>query len=304
MGAPRPWTAPVVLLEVVVSTSPAEQSSGRVVVGVDGSPSSEHALRWAAAQSRLTGQPLHAIITWQLPVSYDGWIVPDVDWGGDAAGTLQKSVENVLSAAEGARVVQHVMRGHPAKVLVDETGDAADLLVVGSRGHGSFAGLVLGSVSQHVVAHAACPVAVVRGDDDRHPAGGIVVGVDGSPESKGALRWAAREAEAAGRPLHAVLVGELSLAYGLVDRAEPDWAAHAEHTLSAAVDDALGAEAATVHREVLEGPPSEMLLRRATDADLLVLGSRGRGGFTGLLLGSVSQHAAAHAPCPVVVHHG
>jgi nucleotide-binding universal stress UspA family protein len=288
-----------------VSTPPtAEQSAGRIVVGVDGSETSEQALRWAAGQSRLTGQPVHAITTWQVPVSYDGWVVDDVDWAGEAAGTLQKSVENVLGAADAAAVAQHAVRGHPARVLVEETGDPGDLLVVGSRGHGEFAGLVLGSVSLHVVAHAACPVVVVHGAADRRRTGGIVVGVDGSPESKAALRWAARQARAAGGPLHAVLVGELSLAYGVVDRPEPDWAAHAERTLSAAVDDALGEDAASVHREVLEGPPAEMLLRRATDADLLVIGSRGRGGFTGLLLGSVSQHAAAHAPCPLVVHHG
>jgi len=288
-----------------VSTPPtADRSAGRIVVGVDGSESAEEALRWAAGQSRLTGQPVHAITAWQIPVSYEGWAVDDVDRAGDAAGTLQKSVENVLGGAEGAAVAQHAVRGHPAKVLVDETGEPGDLLVVGSRGHSGFAGVVLGSVSQHVVAHAACPVVVVHGAGDRPRAGGIVVGVDGSPESEGALRWAARQARAAGCSLHAVLVGELQLAYGFIDRPEPDWAAHAQHVLSGVVDDALGAEAAMVHLEVMEGPPAEMLLRRATNADLLVLGSRGRGGFKGLLLGSVSQHAAAHAPCPVVVHHG
>lgn len=285
-----------------MSTSPtAGHSAGRVVVGVDGSPSSEQALRWAAEQTRLTGQQAHALITWQIPVTYDGWI-SDSDWAGEAAGTLQKAVENVLGT-DSPPVVQQVTRGHPAKVLVEETADPADLLVVGSRGHGGFSGLVLGSVSQHVVAHAACPVVVVRGH--RPPVGRIVVGVDGSPESEAALRWAAGQARLAGCSLHAVYAWDLPFGYGLIDRAAPDWPAHAERTLADAVSAAVGEEdAATVQQEVIEGPPAEMLLRRAEDADLLVVGSRGRGGFAGLLLGSVSQHLAAHGPCLVVVHHG
>ena len=285
-----------------MSTSPSPQeSAGRIVVGVDGSPSSEQALRWAAGQARLTGQPVHAVITWQVPPTYDAWVLPE-DWAGKAAGTLQKSVANVLTEVDAGVVAQHVLHGHPAKVLVDETADPADLLVVGSRGHGGFAGLVLGSVSQHVVGHAACPVVVVHAS--HAPAGRIVVGVDGSASSKEALRWAARQAGLTGCSVHAVLVWELPLDYGWSDRPAFDFAAHAEQTLGTAVTDALGEDAAAVQREVVEGSTAEMLLHRAADADLLVVGSRGRGGFTGLLLGSVSQHLAAHGSCPVVVQHG
>jgi nucleotide-binding universal stress UspA family protein len=282
--------------------STGAQPVGRIVVGVDGTTSSEQALRWAAAHAGRTRQDVHAVIAWHLAVAYDGPVVDDYDWSGEAAGALSKTVENVLDEPEARRVVQHVTEGHPAGVLVDASRDA-DLLVVGSRGHGGFAGLLLGSVSQHVVVHAACPVVVVHG---RRPATGrVVVGVDGSPGSERALHWAVRQARSTGSVLHAVLAWEVPLAYGLTARPDPDWAAHGQHTLATAVADALGeGPAPEVVQDVVEDSPAEALLRAAEDADLLVVGSRGRGGFSGMLLGSVSQQVAAHAACPVVVHRG
>ena len=112
-----------------------EQPVGRIVVGIDGSPPSEVALRWAAEQAGLTGEDLHTVIAWDFPVPYDVPIAGEFDWGGDAAGTLAKTVENVLGEADARRVIQRVMQGRPAKVLIDAAGDA-DLLVVGTRGHG------------------------------------------------------------------------------------------------------------------------------------------------------------------------
>jgi len=92
--------------------------------------------------------------------------------------------------------------------------------------------------------------------------------------------------------------------YGLIDRPVPDWTARAELTLATAVADALGADAAaTVEQGGIEGEPAEVLLQNARDADLLMGGCRGHGGSAGLALGSVSRHAAEHAPCPVAVHH-
>jgi nucleotide-binding universal stress UspA family protein len=131
----------------------------KIVVGVDGSPQSERALRWADQQARLTGSELHAVIAWHLPTSYGyAAVYDDADWAGDARETLDRTIKEALGEDDG--VYRHVREGHPAAVLV-EAAKAADLLVVGSRGHGGFAGLLLGSVSQHVVAHAACPVVVV-----------------------------------------------------------------------------------------------------------------------------------------------
>jgi nucleotide-binding universal stress UspA family protein len=139
----------------------------RIVVGVDGSPSSEQALRWAAEQARSTGQELHAVIAWQSPVTYGAPPVPDgIDWAEDSRATLQKTVENALPEAEARKVVLHAVHGAPAPALLDAA-QGAGLLVVGCRGHGGFAGLLLGSVSQHVVTHATCPVLVMHEHADR-----------------------------------------------------------------------------------------------------------------------------------------
>jgi nucleotide-binding universal stress UspA family protein len=283
----------------VSDESTLEQPVRRIVVGVDGSPTSEQALHWAAEQARLTGRELHAVVAWDFPVTYDGPVLADFDWGGEAAGALQKAVENTIGQPGASGVVQHKTRGHPARVLVDAA-DGADLLVVGCRGHGGFAGMLLGSVSQHVLAHAPCPVVVVHQHDT--VTGRIVVGVDGSPASEHALRWAADQARSTGAEVHAILAWRLPLGYGVTVRPGPDWAAHGEHLLATTVARALDEQAAGVVREVVEGTPAVELIRAAADADLLVVGCRGRGGFAGMLLGSVSRHVAAHAACPVVVH--
>jgi nucleotide-binding universal stress UspA family protein len=135
----------------------------------------------------------------------------------------------------------------------------------------------------------------------------IVVGVDGSNGSAAALRWAARQAEAMGAELEAVLAYSFGLAWADVgSNLEPAFVEsatrNATETLHRAVAEALPEpRAVTVHQLVVEGNPAEVLLEIAHDADLLVVGTRGRGGFAGLLLGSVSQRCAEHAHCPVVV---
>ena len=145
-------------------SSAPPRGAGRIVVGVDGSPSAEQALRWAVGQARLTGQQVDAVITWHVPngSGLDPALV-DIDWAGDSAELLDQTVLKALDGAAPPPIGRHVLQGHPARVLLDAAAHAA-LLVVGSRGHGGFAGLLPGSVSQHVVAHAVCPVVVVHGD--------------------------------------------------------------------------------------------------------------------------------------------
>jgi nucleotide-binding universal stress UspA family protein len=140
-----------------------------VVVGVDGSPSSEQALRWAAAQARLTGRELRAVGSWEYPVTYGVAGLDAYDWRGSTAATLAKTVADALSPDDAARVVQVVAEGHPAQALLDQS-DGADLLVVGCRGRGGFTGMLMGSVSQAVVTHASCPVVVVHGGSVPNPA--------------------------------------------------------------------------------------------------------------------------------------
>ncbi|MET8152950.1 universal stress protein [Actinoplanes sp. NPDC049668] len=134
-----------------------------IVVGVDGSLPGKAALRWALAQARLTGGRIRATIAWEIP-SYIGWALIPYDGLEAAAGKLlHESVEEAVGFdGPDVTVVESVMPGHPAQVLIDASAHAA-LLVVGSHGHGIFAGTLLGSVSRHCAQHARCPVVVVRG---------------------------------------------------------------------------------------------------------------------------------------------
>ncbi len=135
-----------------------------VVVGVDGSEASLDALRWAAQQAQLTGASLDVVTAWEYPTAF-GWAPPiPADWNPEeeARRELAESVERALGAAPSVNVRQVVVEGHPAPVLL-AAAEHADLLVVGSRGHGAFVGMLVGSVSEHCVSHAPCPVVVVRG---------------------------------------------------------------------------------------------------------------------------------------------
>ncbi|MEV3936804.1 universal stress protein [Glycomyces sp. NPDC049804] len=142
-----------------------ESSGGVVIVGVDGSPSSRRALRWAVEQAEATGKRVVAVQAWQVPAMYGtgAMVMPGVDWGEEARTALESTVASAVGKESRAAIEQRVVEGHPASALLDQVGDAdSDLLVVGSRGHGGFVGMLLGSVSLHVVAHARCPVVVVH----------------------------------------------------------------------------------------------------------------------------------------------
>ena len=142
----------------------------RIVVGVDGSGSSKAALRWAVRQAKLTGASVDAMIAWHYPASAGGY-----GWAPIGVGTafdFKENAEKVLADAigtacdpgSGVPVRARVVEGNAAQVLLDAA-DGADLLVVGSRGHGGFTEALLGSVSQHCVHHARCPVVVIRGQE-------------------------------------------------------------------------------------------------------------------------------------------
>ncbi|HLU30042.1 MAG TPA: universal stress protein [Glycomyces sp.] len=139
------------------------RAGGRIVVGVDGSPPSVAALRWALGQAELTGAVVEAINVWEPPTVW-GDVVP-VYPGDDPAGTARENldaiVEEVASEYAAVEVRREVVQGHPAKGLLRHA-EGATLLVVGSRGHGGFVGALLGSVSQHCIQHATCPVVVIR----------------------------------------------------------------------------------------------------------------------------------------------
>ena len=140
-------------------------TGGSIVVGIDGSEPSMSALRWAVRQAELTGARLRVVMCWEYPVTY-GWAPPypeGFDPEDDVSRCIDQAVEAVVPKTSTVDVERVVIEGHPAPTLVEAAKDAA-LLVVGTRGHGGFFGLLLGSVSEHCVTHAPCPVVVVRGE--------------------------------------------------------------------------------------------------------------------------------------------
>lgn len=136
-----------------------------IVAGVDGSPSSRLALRWALGQAELTGARVLAVTSWEYPSFYtwEGGPLPPDDFSQDARTSLDESVDEQLqqSGAPQVQVDRDVRHGHAAQVLM-EASEGADLLVVGSRGHGTFYGALLGSVSQRCAVHSRCPLVIVR----------------------------------------------------------------------------------------------------------------------------------------------
>ncbi|MFE7524554.1 universal stress protein [Kitasatospora sp. NPDC057542] len=138
----------------------------RIVVGVDGSPASEQALRWAIDYARAVGGTVHAIAAWEYPAFY-GWAgqgVPTVETFNPeeiAGKTLSEAITKVAGDDAGVRITESVMPGNAARALLEAAKGAA-LIVVGSRGLGGFTGVLLGSVSRHLTEHAPCPVVVVR----------------------------------------------------------------------------------------------------------------------------------------------
>jgi len=138
-------------------------TQGRIVVGVDGSEGSKHALRWAARQAEYTGAVLEAINAWDYPATY-GWVpVPPEDYAlaEFAEKSLNEAINDVFGSDIPKRLERKVVQGHPAEILV-EASKNAELLVVGSRGYGGFTDALLGSVSTYAVHHAHGPVTVIR----------------------------------------------------------------------------------------------------------------------------------------------
>lgn len=149
--------------------SNGEPSGHRIVVGTDGSPSSITALAWAARQAELIGASLDVLIAWHWPVTFGWSVIPDdYDLEGDCKKVLAEALAPIRVAHPDLDIRADVVKGHPAPLLI-RASRGAELLVVGSRGHGAFAGMLLGSVSEHCVANAHCPVLVMRNGGSPDP---------------------------------------------------------------------------------------------------------------------------------------
>jgi nucleotide-binding universal stress UspA family protein len=153
-----------------MSTAQDYGKDRRIVAGIDGSASSVGALRWAIGQAGLTGAAVDAVAVWHYPVATGGYGWTPVGVGAEydfrelTEKILADVISNALDPGSDVRVRAQVIEGNPAQVLIDASA-GADLLVVGSRGHGGFTEALLGSVSQHCVHHARCPVVVLRCPD-------------------------------------------------------------------------------------------------------------------------------------------
>jgi nucleotide-binding universal stress UspA family protein len=145
-------------------TTMSERRDARIVVGIDGSPSSTGALSWAMRQAHLTGAGLEAVTAWEYPVPFGYVASYGEDFNPDAQArlVLDRAIEEAVVGSPAIEIRRVVAEANPARMLVGASKDAS-LLVVGSRGHGELAGLLLGSVSQYCVGHADCPVVVIRG---------------------------------------------------------------------------------------------------------------------------------------------
>ncbi|AAZ55450.1 universal stress protein [Thermobifida fusca] len=297
--------------------SDRETVPGTVVVGVDGSEGSLHALDWAIDAAAGRGATLRLVYAMGLPlvtVPLGGPIrtAPSPEVSQAAKALLEEALRRVQEAAPSLRAVTEVSRAEAHHALLKSAQDA-ELLVVGSRGYSGVASLFLGSVAQRVASHATCPVVVVPPTSQEAAArrGRVVVGVDGSEHAAAALRFALVEAERLRAELVAVYAWQapdapvdpftVLQADVAVDREQQ--VARAREWLLRTVDEARTplTQRVPVRVETPEKHPAAALLDEGADADLIVVGSRGRGGFTGLLLGSVSQQVLNHAVVPVAV---
>ncbi|NGO78860.1 universal stress protein [Streptomyces sp. YC504] len=281
-----------------------------LVVGVDGSDASLRALDWAVDEAARRGTELRIVCgsSWEW---YEGH-EPSFDLNRRvvqelADGIVARAVERAMRRTVAVKVTGEVALADPAAALIEESRQAG-AVIVGNRGRGELAGLLLGSVSLAVAAHAACPVIVVRGTEQslRGRFGRVAVGVDTAKDAAPVLEFALRAAERRGAQLQAVHAWRYP-AHELPDRpitedvVEPH-RLRAQGELTQALRNLGDAHRdPAVRSEVVEGRPRTALLDAAKNADLLVVGARRRTGHVGMQLGPVNHAVLHHATCPVAI---
>lgn len=286
-----------------------------VVVAVDGSEASKVAVRWAANTAMKREIPLRLASSYAMPqfLYAEGMVPPQEIYDDLRAETMEKIDEAraiALEVAPELKIGHTIAEGSPIDLLLDMS-KTVTMIVMGSRGLGGLSGMVMGSVSAAVVSHAECPVVVVREDnpvDESTKYGPIVVGIDGSVVSEKATQYAFAEAAARGTELHAVhtwmdMQVQASLA-GLA-AAQQQWKVVEEEQHVLLAERLAGFQDeypnVVVKKIVTRDRPVRALCDAAEGAQLLVVGSHGRGGFKGMLLGSTSRALLQSAPCPMMV---
>lgn len=281
-----------------------------IVAAVDGSKISYQAVMWAAVDAELRRCPLHIVTSNAIPTGYGlGSTLgdPEVEW-------LREDGRRVL--AEASAAARDVVPGATIPITTESTFElpiptliahsrVARMVVVGNRGRGAIGRAVMGSVSTALARHAHCPVAVVHGSAHTDPVSArrpVVVGVDGSPNSMRAVETAFEEASRRKVSLVAVHAWSDTSGYDLPVRGWDDIRESQDILLAESLA-GFGERFpdVAVERIVVCDRPIQSLLEYADDAQLLVVGSHGRGGFASMLLGSTSTAVLHAAECPVIV---
>lgn len=286
-----------------------------VVVAVDGSDASKNAVRWAANTAMKRGIPLRLASSYTMPqfLYAEGMVPPKELFEDLQAETLEKIEEARALAHEVApeiKIGHTVAEGSPIDMLL-EMSHGVTMIVMGSRGMGGLSGMVMGSVSASVVSHANCPVVVVREDNavtESTKYGPVVVGVDGSEVSQKATEYAFAEAEARGAELiaiHTWMDMQVQASLAGLSAAQAEWS-EVEREQGELLNERIAPLVekypdVKVKKMIARDRPVRALSDAAEAAQLLVVGSHGRGGFKGMLLGSTSRALLQAAPCPMMV---
>ncbi len=283
-----------------------------VVVGVDGSPSSEAAVQWAAREAASRGvpltlayvQPLPLEMAWPVPMVSSELVVQQQNYGEELVQRAHRIVVEATEDGGAVEVDRDVSMGPIVPTLVDLS-KGADVIVVGCRGQGPVDRLLLGSVSSGLLHHARCPVAVIHDEASAAPPrddAPVLVGIDGSPASETATAIAFDQASRRRVRLQALHVWSDWTNFELPGYDVSTAAMQAQLALAERL---AGWQErypdVAIDRIVVCGHPAEMILSHADSAQLVVIGSHGRGGFAGMLLGSVSTAVAESATIPVIV---
>lgn len=282
-----------------------------IVVGIDGSRGARSAALWAAREAAGHGSKIrliHVIALAQQTLA--GGYLPPPDFIDSITSAAREHLhglrDDLIKDHAGLVVETRVCLGHPGSVLIEEA-RSADLVVVGGPRHGGLPTLGSATTAVSVVAHARCPAAVIAADAERVRSGPVVVGIDGSPISETAIRVAFEEASLRRAELVAVHAwNEWTDSESVyLHQLALDWTSIQVEERRALAERLAGWQEkfpeVTVHRMVARQRPARLLLRQARDAQLLVVGSRGHGGFVGMLLGSVSRKLIYQASCPLLI---
>lgn len=286
-----------------------------VVVAVDGSPASRNAVRWAANTANKRGIPLRLASSYTMPqfLYAEGMVPPQELFDDLQSETMEKIDEARAVAHEVApdiKIGHTIAEGSPIDMLLDMAHDVT-MIVMGSRGLGGLSGMVMGSVSAAVVSHASCPVVVVREDnqlDEATKYGPVVIGVDGSDVSAKATEIAFAEADARGAELVAVhtwMDMQVQASLAGLSAAQQQWEVVEREQIEMLTERLAPMTEkypnVEVRKVITRDRPVRALVENSEGAQLLVVGSHGRGGFKGMLLGSTSRALLQSAPCPMMV---